>query len=95
MCMALIYLITVSNSVSEVVILYDAATDAAAIAGSGGDGGMSEDIHAGKPRNTILRYELLAGDPSTPTCTLKEPPERGASSGPIINLSCFFGKCRL
>jgi ribonuclease HI len=52
MCMALIYLITVSNSVSEVIILYDAATDAAAIAGSGGDGGMSENIHAGKPRKT-------------------------------------------
>ena len=52
MCMALIYLITVANSVSEAVILYDAATDAAAIAGSGGDGGMSTDIHAGKPRKT-------------------------------------------
>ena len=50
--MALIYLITVSNSVSEVIILYDAETDAAAIAGSGGDGGMSENIHAGKPRKT-------------------------------------------
>ena len=52
MCMALIYLLTVSNSVSEVIILYDAATDAAAIAGSGVDGGMSEDIHAGKRRQT-------------------------------------------
>ena len=52
MCMALIYLLTVSNSVSEVIILYDAATDAAAIAGSGGDGGMSEDIHTGKRRQT-------------------------------------------
>ena len=32
--------------------MYDAETDAAAIAGSGGDGGMSENIHAGKPRKT-------------------------------------------
>jgi hypothetical protein len=44
--------------------------------------GQSASFSQFQPVCAILRYELLAGDPSTSIS--KEPPRQGAFNGPII-----------